>query len=183
MSFNLNDHIFRLLQREPFFAALSRRIEKKEFKGIPTAGVRVNPHTGYFEMMYNPDFFEGLNDAQRSGVLIHEFYHLVFEHITGRLPDELAGVFSLEGNIPKDKAELFKLWNIATDLSINCMIGKDKLPDMCCFPGHGPFEDLPDGQTGEWYFERLKEKMEEQKQKGDGDDGEGGGFNLSLIHI
>ena len=177
MSFNLNDHIFRLLQREPFFAALSRRIEKKEFKGIPTAGVRVNPHTGYFEMMYNPDFFEGLNDAQRSGVLIHEFYHLVFEHITGRLPDELAGVFSLEGNIPKDKAELFKLWNIATDLSINCMIGKDKLPDMCCFPGHGPFEDLPDGQTGEWYFERLKEKMEEQKQKGDGDDGEGGGFN------
>ena len=38
MSFNLNDHIFRLLQREPFFAALSRKIEKREFKGIPTAG-------------------------------------------------------------------------------------------------------------------------------------------------
>ena len=63
MSFNLNDHIFRLLQREPFFAALSRRIEKQESKNIPTAGVRVNPETGYFEMMYNPDFFEGLNDA------------------------------------------------------------------------------------------------------------------------
>ena len=58
--FNLNDHIFRLLQSEPFFAALSRKIEKAESKAIPTAGVRVNPDTGYFEMLYNPEFFEGL---------------------------------------------------------------------------------------------------------------------------
>ena len=179
MSFNLNDHIFRLLQREPFFAALSRRIEKKEFKGIPTAGVRVNPDTGYFEMMYNPDFFEGLNDAQRAGVLMHEFYHLVFEHVTGRLPDELAGVFTNNGNVPQDKVQLFKLWNIATDLSINCMIGKDKLPAMCCFPGEGPFEELPADQTGEWYYEKLKQTMEDQNAgKGGEGDGEGSGaFN------
>jgi len=182
MSFNLNDHIFRLLQREPFFAALSRRIEKKEFKGIPTAGVRVNPDTGYFEMVYNPDFFANLTDSQRTGVLVHEFYHLVFEHVTGRLPDELAGVFSSDGNIPKDKVDLFKLWNIATDLSINCLIGKGNLPDMCCIPGEGMFEDLPPGRTGEWYYEQLKLKAEEQKKggsdKGDGDgDGEQGGFD------
>jgi len=178
MSFNLNDHIFRLLQREPFFAALSRRIEKQESKNIPTAGVRVNPATGYFEMMYNPDFFEGLTDAQRSGVLIHEFYHLVFEHVTGRLPDELAGVFTNNGKVPKAQAELFKLWNIATDLSINCMIGKDKLPEMCCFPGSGPFEDLPADRTGEWYYEQLKKKVEEQKENGSGPgDGKNQGFN------
>ena len=30
--FNLNDHVYRLLQSEPFFAALSRRIEKKANK-------------------------------------------------------------------------------------------------------------------------------------------------------
>jgi len=175
--FVLNDHIFRLLQREPFFAALSRRIEKKESKGIPTAGVRVNPDTGYFEMMYNPDFFEGLTDAQRSGVLIHEFYHLIFEHVTGRLPDELAGVFTNNGNVPKDKMRLFKLWNIATDLSINCLIGKDKLPEMCCFPGSGPFEDLPSDRTGEWYYEQLKQKVDDD-QNGGGDDGEKGeGFD------
>jgi len=176
MSFHLNDHIFRLLQREPFFAALSRRIEKKEFKGIPTAGVRVNPDTGYFEMMYNPDFFEGLTDAQRSGVLIHEFYHLVFEHVTGRLPDELAGVFSNNGNVPKDKVALFKLWNIATDLSINCLIGKDKLPEMCCFPGEGPFAELPADMTGEWYYDKLKQMSEDQNDDGSGE-GEGGGFD------
>ena len=84
--FNLNDHVYRLLQSEPFFAALSRRIEKKMNKSIPTAGVRVN-EDGYFEMVYNPDFFEPLTDKQRTGVLVHEFYHLVFEHVTGVVPE------------------------------------------------------------------------------------------------
>ena len=71
--FNLNDHVFRLLQAEPFFAALSRRIEKKASTAVPTAGVRVDEH-GYFEMIYNPAFFAGLTDEQRTGVLVHEFY-------------------------------------------------------------------------------------------------------------
>ena len=75
--FNLNDHAYRLLQAQPFFAALSGRVQKAENRSIPTAGVRVN-EDGYFELIYNPDFFEGLTDDQRTGVLIHEFYHLVF---------------------------------------------------------------------------------------------------------
>ena len=75
--FNLNDHCFRLMQAQPFFAALSRRIQKEASTAIPTAGVRVNDD-GYFEMIYNPDFFAGLSDEQRTCVLIHEFYHLVF---------------------------------------------------------------------------------------------------------
>jgi predicted metal-dependent peptidase len=163
--FNLNDHIFRLLQREPFFAALSRRIEKTESKAIPTAGVRVNPDTGYYEMMYNSDFFEKLTDEQRSGVLVHEFYHLVFEHVTGRLPDELEGAMVKP---TQKQMGLFKLWNIATDLSINCHIGKTKLPENCCFPGVGMFEDFAEFETGEFYYEKLKEKLEEEKQKGEG---------------
>ena len=182
--FVLNDHIFRLLQQEPFFAALSRRIEKKENTSIPTAGVRVNPDTGYFEMSYNPKFFEGLTDAQRTGVLMHEFYHLIFEHVTGRLPDELAGVFASDGRVSKEKADLFKLWNIATDLSINCMIGQSRLPENCCFPGGPMFEDLPEGQSGEWYYAKLKENQAEHgdgEEEGEGEgqggspDGQGGG--------
>jgi len=158
--------------REPFFAPLSRQIDKLADKSIPTAGVRVNPDSGYFELRYNPDFFESLTDEQRSGVLIHEFYHLVFEHVTGRLPDELASVMK-SSNPSKKDAELFKLWNIAADLSINCLIGKDRLPESCCFPGHTPFEDLPERQTAEWYFKELKKKVEEQKGSGEGEDGEG----------
>jgi len=172
--FNLNDHTHRLLMREPFFAALSRCIDKMADKSIPTAGVRVNPDTGYFELRYNPEFFSGLSDEHCAGVLIHEFYHLVFEHVTGRLPDEIAGVMKSK-NPSKAEADLFKLWNIAADLSINCLIGRDNLPEICCFPGYAPFEDLPAQKTAEWYFEQLKKKVEEQKQKGEGEGQEGDG--------
>ena len=61
MSFDMNQHTAKLLLNEPFFAALSRRVEKTSTKSIPTAGVRVN-NRGFFEMYYNPDFFEELTD-------------------------------------------------------------------------------------------------------------------------
>ena len=79
MSFDLKLHAYRLLREEPFFAALSRKIEKKASQAIPTAGVRVNPNTGRYEMVYNPEFFEKLTPVERAGVLKHEFYHLIFE--------------------------------------------------------------------------------------------------------
>ena len=87
MSFDLKLHAYRLLIEEPFFAALSRKIEKKENYGIHTAGVRVNPDSGHFEMAYNPDFFEKLSDKEKAGVLKHEFYHLIFDHVTSRKPE------------------------------------------------------------------------------------------------
>ena len=165
--FNLNDHVYRLLQSQPFFAALSRRIEKKATTAIPTAGVRVN-EDGYFEMVYNPSFFDGLTEEQRTGVLIHEFYHLVFEHVTGRLPDELAG--AMQGKATPEQRNKFKLWNIAADLSINYHIGADNLPENCCIPGGKMFEDMPGDMTAEWYYDKLIQKVEEQEQNGDGND-------------
>ena len=88
MTFDLNKHVARLLMNETFFAALSRRVDKK-VGPIPTAAVMVNRETAQFEMLYNPAFFEGLTDKERAGVLKHEFYHLVFEHVTGRLPEDV----------------------------------------------------------------------------------------------
>ena len=63
--FNLNMHTARLLMNEPFFAGVSRRVDKRPNRAIPTAGVRINPKTVQFEMLYNPDFFEKLPDIQR----------------------------------------------------------------------------------------------------------------------
>ena len=169
--FNLNDHVFRLLQAEPFFAALSRRIEKKASTAVPTAGVRVDEH-GYFEMIYNPAFFAGLTDEQRTGVLVHEFYHLVFEHVTGRLPDELAG--AMHGQPTPEQRQKFKIWNIAADLSINYHIGAANLPENCCIPGGKMFEDMPGDMTAEWYYDKLLQKMEDQENNANGDDGDSG---------
>ena len=156
MPFDLNKHTARLLQAEPFFAALSRRIDKKASTAVPTAGVRV-AENGHFEMVYNPEFFEKLTDVERRGVLKHEFYHLIFEHVTGRLPEE----------------GMTKMWNFATDLAINSnLLGE--LPEGALIPGQGHFEDMPVGLTAEAYFAKLKKKQEEKEEEGQGEEGQGG---------
>jgi predicted metal-dependent peptidase len=158
-TFDLNEHTYRLLESEPFFASLSRRINKKMTKAIPTAGVRIT-EDGQFEMVYNPDFFENLTVKERSGVLKHEFYHLIFEHVTGRLPAE----------------GMSKMWNIATDLAINSHL-MDELPEQGCFPSREPFQDYPVGQSAEYYFKMLKEdeQFNQEPQDGEGGEGEGEG--------
>ena len=149
---------------EPFFAALSRRIDKKASTAVPTAGVRVNPETGHFEMVYNPEFFGKLSDVHRAGVLKHEFYHLVFEHVTGRLPE----------------AGMSKKWNFATDLAINSHL-VNELPEGALIPGQGPFADMPVGKSAEWYFANLPDgengEGEGESEGGEGEEceGEGGG--------
>ena len=148
--FDLNLHAYRLLQEEPFFAALSRKVEKQADPSIPTAGVWVNPNSGVFEMKYNPEFLGKLPEDQIRGVLKHEFYHLIFDHVTSRKPD----------HVPH------KAWNIAADLAINSHIA-DELPETACVPGRGPFADLPLFKSAEWYLANLPE--------GEGEQGEGSG--------
>ena len=156
-TFDLNRHTARLLMNEPFFAALSRRIDKRSTTSIPTAGVMVDPKTAQFVLMYNPEFFEKLPDVQKLGVLKHEFYHLVFEHVTGRKP---------EGGLPK-------IDNICMDLAINSHL-RGELPDMCCMPGVAPFEWAPLGKTYEWYKANYpKQEENEDGEGGEGEPGEG----------
>ena len=161
--FNLNMHTARLLMNEPFFAGISRRVDKRPNRAIPTAGVRINPKTVQFEMIYNPDFFAKLTDKQKLGVLKHEFYHLVFDHVTGRNPSP-----PTEDGKP---GEFAKLWNYATDLAINSHI-RGELPDECLMPGEKQFADYPVGKSAEWYYAELKKNPPEEGGGGEG--GEGG---------
>lgn len=156
--FDLNHHIIGLLRNEPFFAALSRRINKRPSTAIPTAGVRVDQDTAQFEMLYNPEFFGGLEPAQRLAVLKHEFYHLIFEHVTSRKPKDINA----------------RTWNFATDLAINSHLSD--LPEGCLMPGEGFFEDFSKGLSAEQYLALLIKKQEEEKEKrknGEGSDGAG----------
>ena len=176
--FNLNMHTHRLLHDEPFFAALSRRIDKRASTSVPTAGVRVT-EDGRYEMVYNPDFMERMieecgkvrenrDNAFRwvRGILMHEFYHLIYGHVTTRLPEE----------------GLSKLWNIAADLAINTHIA-DELPPLACVPSVGPFAELEAGLSADVYYKLLKKDQEEKDESNDdsegssddneGEDGEG----------
>ena len=161
--YSLNQEIVKLLQDEPFFAALSRRIDKRASASLPTAGVRVNPDTCSYEMLYNPKFFEGLTELCRKGVLIHEFYHLVFDHVSSRRPD---GVNHMA-------------WNIATDLAINSLITeagrrRDWLPEGACLPGEGQFKEYPHYLSAEKYLELLKKDGENTEESDKGEKGEKG---------
>ena len=156
--FDLNMHVARLLMNEPFFAALSRRIDKSVNRGIPTAAVFVDPKSAQFRMWYNPEFFARITDSERAAVLKHEFYHLIFEHVTGRRPD----------------GENMMMWNYATDLAINSHL-MGQLPEGCLMPGKEQFADYPVGLSAEQYLRMLK-KDENFKDEGKGKDkGEGKG--------
>jgi len=186
--FDLDLHMFRLMDAEPFFAAISRRIDKRPSTQIPTAGVRVNPETAQLEMLYNPDFFqkliddhkemyEGLskkeqtifdnnhkaNDDNRHfrwirGVLLHELYHIVFGHVSDRLPD----------------GKMNKRWNIATDLAINSYL-TECIPPIGLIPGEGQFAGIPTQQTAKWYYKNLPEDMGKDNNESEGEEGEGDG--------
>ena len=135
--FDLNMHTARLLMEEPFFAALSRRIDKRASRAIPTAGVMVNEDTSQFEMLYNPEWFAKLSNDERKDVLKHEFYHIIFKHVTDRMPQGVD----------------MKTWNIAADLAINSHLYN--LPEGGCVPGEGLFKDLPRGESAEWYLKNM----------------------------
>ena len=160
-TFDLNQHMARLLLDEPFFASLSRRIDKRVKTDIPTAGVWISEQTGNFELLYNPEFFASLeNDTERLAILKHEFYHIIFLHVTGRLP---------EGGMSKK-------WNYATDLAINGLPDMiNTLPKGCLIPAEkgSLFENFPAGLSSEQYYAMLPdgegEGEGEDGQQGDGD--------------
>lgn len=184
-SFNLERHLVVFLMNSTFFTELSRHLTKVPTRDIPTAGVTYDQRTDQIMMLYNPDFFESLSNWEINGVLTHEFYHLVFGHLTAR------------------RKTPGKLWNIATDLAINSIIVKNStgssltrsgenddrpLPAGALIPGQWPV--MPDGRKlsdeekkagqlatliagfpkmkpSEWYFDKLMEVAKKNRQPGD----------------
>jgi len=159
-AFDLNIHIHRLLMGEPFFAALSRRMDKQASNAIPTAGVTVTEE-GKLKMIYNPEFFASMPDEALKDILKHEFYHIVLQHVTG------SRFLSFRDMIPTER----KVHNIAMDLAINGYL--PNLPDMACIPGQGPFAHLPRLKSTEFYLSELR-KMQKDPPPEEGGGGEGG---------
>ena len=165
VTFDLNIHIHRLLMDEPFFAALSRRMDKRASNAIPTAGVTVTEE-GKLQMIYNPKFFAPLSDDAKKDILKHEFYHIVFQHVTG------GRFMSFRDMAPNER----KIHNIAMDLAINGNL--PNLPEGACFPGKGPFEHLVPHKTAEHYLRELRKMQKEGEGEGGGEgqcEGEGKG--------
>jgi len=144
---------------EPFFASIIMNLKKIKTYDIPTAGVTVRSNS--FVLYWNPDFVAKLPKHKFFGLMKHECYHLIYQHVVAR------------------KQDPHTLWNIATDLAINSLIAASYLPDGGLVPGmalkpvkldnmtpelikrqkkmSGFIENLPKYKSSEWYMEKLKE--------------------------
>lgn len=140
----IENAIVRLLKHEPFYANIVIQFQKRAVKNIPNlrwAGVGFN---GSEIMLYiNVDnFAKECHDVQE-GILKHEIMHVINMH------------FSRMGNRNRDK------WNIATDLAINQIVGKDNLPNGVFFTDSTMFKPpLPLNKAAEEYYKMLPKMPE-----------------------
>ena len=165
--YDLDMRIYRLLQDEPFFAILSRHLNKVPTTTVKTAGIRFNKDQARFELIYNPSFLAGenpqlpINGAQgEKWVLMHELYHASLGHCTGRtLPDY-------------DR----QLANCAMDLAINSLPNmKTNAPEWVLMPGRLSHEFLAGmyEMSSEWYAKQLEADQEKNPEnKGDSPEGQ-----------
>ena len=150
----------KVYMEDSFLGGVSLEVTKIPDTQAPTAYVGSRPNGKNYEIVmgFNPKFFRSLNPLQRAGVIKHEMYHLVFQHIFDRAVGD---------------KEYQTMWNWATDLAINSIIKKENLPDMCLIPGHtptdpktgepieGPYaefiQNAPHMESSDFYFEKLRE--------------------------
>jgi len=70
-----------LMLKEPYYGFFLIMLNKLwDAKRVPTAGVSKNGIN--YQLAINPDFWEGLNEEQRLGILKHELLHIAFGHLT-----------------------------------------------------------------------------------------------------
>ena len=153
-----------LMQAEPFLGGMSMYIPKVADWKVDTAYVMCDKNAN-IKMGFNPDFMRGMSKKQRQGVLMHELFHVAFMHISERAVAD------------RKRA---RLWNIATDLAINSIIGEDKLPEFCLMPGRAPksndpklaelIKSFPKLESSDWYMARLEQYAKDNsKTNGEGE--------------
>lgn len=156
--FDLDPHLLNFYYEEPFYSALSRKLPKVMDTSVP-GPMGVAFKDGEFSILYNPKILKDYSSVHIKGILIHEFMHLINEHLTERLQEPMS------------------LWNIATDASINCQIPRNLLSDDGIHPGEisqdpkiaatplaKEIASWPKFKSAEWYMEKLRQNEEASKQ-------------------
>jgi len=152
---------------EPFLGGVSLEITKRPDSRCSTAYVGVDISSLDLVLGYNPEFFRSLNKTERRGVIRHELYHVVFQHILDRAPLDRS---------------LSMAFNISADAAINSIIGAQNLPEIGIIPGkkfpkrkdmsqldkeiQDFIEKAPQLQATEAYFEEIKALIEKDKKRG-----------------
>jgi len=128
----------KILFAEPFYGLFLIGLKKNFITAIPTACVGRNEINTCLNI--NPDFFKGLDDNKKYGLIKHELLHIAFGHLIMR-------------DMYADK----KLFNIAADLEINQYIKRENLPEGGLTLDTFPELNLPYKAGTKKYYELLQQ--------------------------
>tara|TARA_B110000495_G_scaffold168776_1_gene155850 strand:- start:267 stop:1430 length:1164 start_codon:yes stop_codon:yes gene_type:complete len=143
---NIQDQVARstksLIFTEPFYGLFLIGINKQYSEHIPTAGVSMRGIG--MQLTINPEFFNGLSEDHRFGLIKHELLHIAFGHL-----------------LLRDLYSNHKLFNIAADLEINQYILESKLPNGGLLLSSFPELNLPTKAGTKKYYELLEQAQED----------------------
>ena len=136
-----------LMLKEPYYGFFLIMLNKIWRKDLPTAGVSKNGIN--FQLAINEEFWMGLSEMHKMGLLKHELLHIAFGHLTS------FGSF-------KNK----RLANVAMDMEINQYIDEDWLPKGGI--NIDDYEDLDlERKAGcRYYYDKLNQFQDEKDKNG-----------------
>ena len=146
----VEDDIKNLLWDHPLFGEVLNNCTRSVSRDIPTACV-----TAKLQLIVNPDFYAAQGKEERRGVLSHEIFHLIMEHIP-----RFMSVYDT-----KDR-NLCQIANIAMDCAINQLLPY-KLPTDCITVEsvRNLIKDksikVEEKQSAEYYYKLLKTAYDE----------------------
>ena len=149
----LDSAIAKLITFKPVFGTVFLFLNKKQNRDMPTMGVGILRRVD-LGLFYNPEWILTLTSGELRAVLQHEALHILLHHISR------ADKFSFN----------HKGYNIAADMAINCHVSN--LPDGCFYPD--TFK-LPNFESSEWYYSKLKKEAEKNGGKKISEHAEGKG--------
>ena len=136
-----------LMLKEPYYGFFLIMLNKVWRKDLPTAGV--SKHNINYQLAINEEFWNGLSDDHKMGLLKHELLHIAFGHLVS---------FSSFSNK--------KLANVAMDMEINQYIEASWLPE-----GGINIDDYTDIQLDRkagcrYYYDQLLRLQDEKDKNG-----------------
>ena len=142
-----------LMLKEPYYGFFLIMLNKVWRKDLPTAGV--SKQNINYQLAINEEFWNGLSDDHKTGLLKHELLHIAFGHLVS---------FSSFSNK--------KLANVAMDMEINQYIEASWLPE-----GGINIDDYTDIQLDRkagcrYYYDQLLRLQDEKDKNGTSGDQE-----------
>lgn len=168
----LKNLIAKMTLKSSYWGYLFTRIKREANKSIPSI-MAVSPNmNGTISLLYHPDLLNNTDDDNIKLLIEHEGMHVLNKHIP-----RLLRIIGNEVDSVK-KMNKMKVWNIASDCSVNYLINLPRVLTIngedwpACFPD---LYNLPNNKSTEFYF---KELMKQQKSEGGGKSIEGNGNSI-----